>query len=212
MSRPFVSIRSDASRASKLIGRSSVLIPMSFAAPRAVLLVDGSAAIRAAIAVRLRVLSRRRRAPSTRSRGCSWPPAMGRHVLLRDASPELRRLIALRRASSAMLRVEPRRQAEQREQPLGVEEEGELGDPAVLRAREPAAPTARSPPSGLGLYWPNAGEPFAETVGITREPLQPIPGPNHQVKMSSRPESQRSNGGIDWVASSWISAVSASMS
>ena len=32
-----------------------------------------------------------------------------------------------------------------------------------------------------------------------------MPGPNHQVRMSSRPESHRSNGGIDWVASSRIS-------
>ncbi len=47
---------------------------------------------------------------------------------------------------------------------------------------------------------------------MTREPAQPMPGPNHQVKMSSRPVSQRSNGGIDCVASSWISDVSASMS
>ena len=31
-----------------------------------------------------------------------------------------------------------------------------------------------------------------------------MPGPNHHVKMSSRPVSQRSNGGIDCVASSWI--------
>ena len=39
-----------------------------------------------------------------------------------------------------------------------------------------------------------------------------MPGPNHQVKMSSRPASHMSNGGIDCVASSWISDVSASMS
>ena len=32
-----------------------------------------------------------------------------------------------------------------------------------------------------------------------------MPGPNHQVRMSSRPRSHRSNGGIDCVASSWIS-------
>ena len=37
-----------------------------------------------------------------------------------------------------------------------------------------------------------------------------MPGPNHQRKMSSRPLSQRSYGGIDWVASSWMSDVSAS--
>ena len=57
-----------------------------------------------------------------------------------------------------------------------------------------------------------SGEPFAATVGITREPLQPMPGPSHHSKMSSRPLSQRSYGGIDWVASSWISDVRASMS
>jgi RNA polymerase sigma-70 factor, ECF subfamily len=27
------------------------------------------------------------------------------------------------------------------------------------------------------LYWPKAGDPFAETVGTMREPLQPIPDP-----------------------------------
>ena len=64
----------------------------------------------------------------------------------------------------------------------------------------------------LGLYCPNAGEPFAEMVGMTREPLQPMPGPNHHVKMSSRPRSHMSNGGIDCVASSRMSAVSRSMS
>jgi hypothetical protein len=62
------------------------------------------------------------------------------------------------------------------------------------------------------LYWPKAGAPFAPIVGTTREALQPIPGPNHHANTSSRPRSQRSKGGIDCVASSWISAVSASMS
>src|SRR5438094_124204 len=47
---------------------------------------------------------------------------------------------------------------------------------------------------------------------MTREPRHPIPGPTHQRKMSSRPLSHRSNGGIDCVASSWMSVVSASMS
>ena len=54
--------------------------------------------------------------------------------------------------------------------------------------------------------------PFAVLVGITFEPRQLAPGPSHQVKMSSRPRSQRSYGGIDCVASSRISEVSASMS
>ena len=39
-----------------------------------------------------------------------------------------------------------------------------------------------------------------------------MPGPNHQASTSSRPFSQRSNGGIDCVASSVINSVSASMS
>src|SRR5436190_638611 len=46
----------------------------------------------------------------------------------------------------------------------------------------------------------------------TREPLQPMPGPNHQVMMSSRPLSHMSYGGIDWVASSRMRAVSADRS
>ena len=44
------------------------------------------------------------------------------------APPELCELIAFLGLDDA-LRVEPRRQAEQREQPLGVEEECELLDP-----------------------------------------------------------------------------------
>jgi hypothetical protein len=62
------------------------------------------------------------------------------------------------------------------------------------------------------LYCANAGDPLTEPTGSTREPWHPMPGPNHQVMMSSRPLSHRSNGGIDCVASSWISDVSASMS
>ena len=55
---------------------------------------------------------------------------------------------------------------------------------------------------------PGPGGPGA----TMREARHVIPGPNHHVRMSSRPASQRSNGGIDWVASSWIRAVSALMS
>ena len=44
---------------------------------------------------------------------------------------------------------------------------------------------------------------------MTREPWHPMPGPNHHLSTSSRPDSHMSNGGIDWVASSRISAVSA---
>ena len=81
---------------------------------------------------------------------------------------------------------------------VGVEEEGQLADlppceldhlerprliaPAGLRS----ACTARTPAA-----------PLAVSTGIRREPWHPMPGPNHQVKMSSRPASQRSNGGID---------------
>jgi STAS domain len=53
----------------------------------------------------------------------------GKTLRLRNASTELRELIALA-GLDEVLRVEPGRQAEQREQPIGVEEEGELDDPA----------------------------------------------------------------------------------
>src|SRR3989304_1965169 len=43
--------------------------------------------------------------------------------------------------------------------------------------------------------------------GPPRRPRQPIPGPSHQRRMSSRPLSHRSYGGIDCVASSWIREV-----
>ena len=101
-------------------------------------------------------------------------------VRLRNASPELLELVAFMglRRRAAGLTSSRGGQAEEREQRLGVEEERELDDPAVRRSRAPAAPTARSrSPVSLGLYWPNAGEPFAATVGITREPRQPMPGP-----------------------------------
>ena len=69
-----------------------------------------------------------------------------------------------------------------------------------------------SPFGPLGLYWPNAGEPFAATVGITREPRHAAPVVSQNEKICSRPWSHIANGGIDWVASSAISAVSDSMS
>ena len=47
-----------------------------------------------------------------------------------SASAALRRLIAFA-GLERVLRVEPRRQAEQREQPLGAEEERQLPDPPV---------------------------------------------------------------------------------
>jgi ABC-type transporter Mla MlaB component len=55
---------------------------------------------------------------------------LGRRVQLRHASRELQELLAFLGLDEA-LRVEPGRQAEQREESLGVEEEGELDDPPV---------------------------------------------------------------------------------
>jgi anti-anti-sigma regulatory factor len=52
----------------------------------------------------------------------------GRQIVLRDASVELARLISFAGLES-VLRIEPRGKAEQREEPLGVEEEGQLADP-----------------------------------------------------------------------------------
>ena len=53
---------------------------------------------------------------------------LGRQVVLRHVTDELRGLIALV-GLDGVLRIEPGRQAEQREQRVGVEEERELGDP-----------------------------------------------------------------------------------
>ncbi|MGH3076197.1 MAG: STAS domain-containing protein [Gaiellales bacterium] len=53
---------------------------------------------------------------------------MGRQVVLRHVTDELRGLMALV-GLDGVLRIEPGRQAEQREQRVGVEEERELGDP-----------------------------------------------------------------------------------
>ena len=52
----------------------------------------------------------------------------GAELQIREASPELRELICLA-GLEEVLRVEPRRQAEQREELLGVEEERQLPDP-----------------------------------------------------------------------------------
>jgi anti-anti-sigma regulatory factor len=55
---------------------------------------------------------------------------LGRRVLLRGVSADLERLIAFA-GLAGVLRLEPRRQPEQREQPLGAEEERQLPDPPV---------------------------------------------------------------------------------
>ena len=109
------------------------------------------------------------------------------------------------------LRLQPGREAEEREQAL-VSRKNVSSTIRPSSISSTCSAQGSYPPSGLGLYCPNAGEPFADPAGTTREPLQPIPGPHHQVKMSSRPVSHSENGGIDWVASSWMSEVSASMS
>jgi anti-anti-sigma regulatory factor len=54
----------------------------------------------------------------------------GGRIRLRGASADLERLIQLAGLAD-VLRVEPRRQPEQREEPVGVEEERQLLDPAV---------------------------------------------------------------------------------
>ncbi len=52
----------------------------------------------------------------------------GRRLQLHDASDDLRKLIAFL-GLDCVLSVEPEREAEEREQRLGVEEERQLGDP-----------------------------------------------------------------------------------
>jgi gamma-glutamyl:cysteine ligase YbdK (ATP-grasp superfamily) len=55
---------------------------------------------------------------------------LGIEVRLLDVSPELRELVAFAGLTGA-LGLEPRRESEQREEALGVEEEGQLDDPAA---------------------------------------------------------------------------------
>jgi hypothetical protein len=62
--------------------------------------------------------------------------SLGCHVELRDASGELRELIGLMGLAEVLpcceeLPLEPRRQAEQREPPCGVEEERDPADPVT---------------------------------------------------------------------------------
>jgi len=59
---------------------------------------------------------------AAKRRGCS--------IVLRNASRDLAELVGLM-GLAEVLAVEPGRQAEQREERLGVEEERELDDPAV---------------------------------------------------------------------------------
>ena len=54
------------------------------------------------------------------------------HALRLVAVPaELRELLVLTGLDGVLLGVEPGRQPEEREQGVGIEEEGELGDPAL---------------------------------------------------------------------------------
>ena len=55
----------------------------------------------------------------------------GGEIRLRDPSPPLLELIALCGLAD-VLRIEPGRQPEEGEQPLGVEERVDVGDPPVL--------------------------------------------------------------------------------
>jgi anti-anti-sigma regulatory factor len=55
---------------------------------------------------------------------------LGRRIRLRDPSPELADLLDLF-GLAEVLRVEPGRQPEEREQPRGVQERVEMGDPPV---------------------------------------------------------------------------------
>jgi hypothetical protein len=54
----------------------------------------------------------------------------GCRLVVLDPPDELRELVAFC-GLEEVLRLEPRRQPEEREEPLGVEEEGELDDPAA---------------------------------------------------------------------------------
>ena len=73
------------------------------------------------------------RSPSTRSRASSSPRGVWRRrVCVRHPSRELRQLLLYTGLAEVCgLTLELERQAEQREQRLRVEEEGELDDPAV---------------------------------------------------------------------------------
>ena len=55
---------------------------------------------------------------------------LGRRILLCRVSGDLERLIAFA-GLDGVLRIEPRRKAEEGEQALGAEEEGQLPDPPV---------------------------------------------------------------------------------
>jgi hypothetical protein len=81
----------------------------------------------------------------------------GSELLLRNSSPELLALIAFS-GLERVLRVEPGGQAEEREQPLRVEEEGELGDPAVGEANHLQRPGIVPAACGRGPVLPEGRE------------------------------------------------------
>ena len=55
----------------------------------------------------------------------------------------------------------------------------------------------RASDEGVLARLPPFLDPLAFGAGSSREPRHPMPGPSHQSKMSSRPFSHRSYGGID---------------
>jgi len=59
-----------------------------------------------------------------------WARRRGRWILLHGASAELERLISFA-GLAEVLRIEPRGKPEEGKQPPGVEEEGQLPDPAA---------------------------------------------------------------------------------
>ena len=111
------------------------------------------------------------------------------------------------------LRVEARRQAEQREQRLGAEEERELDDAAVLDLEHLQRPRVVALAGLARLVLAERGRAVRGRRRDDARAAAADAGAEPPGRGCRRGRcSQRSNGGIDCVASSWISDVSASMS
>ena len=80
-----------------------------------------------------------------------------------------------------------------------VEEERELDDLAVCDLEHLQRPRVVAAARLARLVLPERGRAVGGPTGITpRARGSRCPGPNHQARMSSRPASHMSNGGIDW--------------
>ena len=150
----------------------------------------------------------RRTAGRGHGRRAGPPPAGGTpdgcSIRLRNASPELRELVAFMGLSDVRLLgrgLEPGGSPKSGKI-RSVSRKNVISPTLPLRAPPPGAPTARSRRRRPACTGRTPASRWPRRPGSPSSPCSRCPGQNHHVKMSSRPRSQRSYGGIDCCASS----------